>query len=175
MFILKNIISDIMPQNKYNLPLQKILEKHLQGMSAKALAQEYNCSYHVMYYHLKHAGAIFPKGKYRDELSIEQKEKLKKNKISPECFRGRINAGWTIEKAVNTPKKGLGLWNRLTKEQKQTMGRNGISKQCFYQRINAGWSIEKTVNTPNQQKKLIRVKSKSSSMKLKNLLIKSNT
>lgn len=69
----------------------------------------------------------------------------------------------------------IGLWGILSKEQRQEMEKNGINQWLFYWRINAGWDIDKAVSTPKRVTKPPKVKPKSSSVKLKDLLIKSNT
>mgnify|MGYP007046358674 CR=1 FL=1 len=62
----------------------------------------------------------------------------------------RLDAGWGVDKAIETPicRRKKYLYNGELLDSTGISEITGVSPRCFSRRIRVGWSIEKAANTP---------------------------
>lgn len=79
------------------------------------------------------------------ELTDEHYEQAAKLGLSKNLVYKRVEYGWTIEKAITTPKQRRdpvrSKYRKLAKE-------NGISENAFQQRLVRGWSYQRAATEP---------------------------
>ncbi|WP_436895121.1 hypothetical protein [Mammaliicoccus sciuri] len=90
---------------------------------------------------VKYAPKIERISKYTKEDIAEAKA----NGVSYSAFLGRINRGWSVSQAVNTPTHKRQLF---TTKELNIMKKNGVTKKMFHLRISRGYPREVALSHP---------------------------
>ncbi|MEB6038012.1 hypothetical protein [Staphylococcus pseudoxylosus] len=90
--------------------------------------------------------------KHGKKITPKIRQRIANKGIAYNTFLNRLNNGWDIEKAIETPVKKK---QYLTKEEKDILVKNEIPVTTYNNRRSNGWSKEKALSTPvRKQEKL---------------------
>lgn len=76
--------------------------------------------------------------------------------VDTSSFNGRLNRGWSLEKALTVPVKRHGVYDHIGKfyvSVTQMCYAYGIYTNLYYLRRKAGWSLEEILTTPSKPRK----------------------
>lgn len=86
-----------------------------------------------------------PKIEHKPKYTKEDIRQAKSNGIEYSTFLGRVQRGWTISQAVNTPPAKRQLF---TEEELEIMKENGLNKKTVHLRISRGYPREVAISFP---------------------------
>lgn len=86
-----------------------------------------------------------PKIEHKPKYTKEDIKQAKFNGVEYNTFLGRINRGWSVSQAINTPPAKK---QRFTKEELAIMETNGIKKSAVYLRLERGYPREVAISYP---------------------------